>query len=178
MSKIIMLRGNSGSGKTTTAKELQKRLGYGTMLISQDVVRREMIYVKDRPDNQAIDLLQNLVAFSHANCEVTILEGILYVKFYKNLFDTISELFNSNIYAYYFDIPFEETLKRHNQKPNANDYGEVEMRCWWEEKDFLPSITEKLLNEKMSKEEVVDLIYNDVKEKRQMSCTTFSSKFI
>ena len=46
-SKIIILRGNSGSGKTTVAKELQKKLGYGTLLISQDAIRREMLYVKD-----------------------------------------------------------------------------------------------------------------------------------
>lgn len=41
MSKLIVLRGNSGSGKTSVAKELQKKFGHGTMLISQDVVRRK-----------------------------------------------------------------------------------------------------------------------------------------
>ena len=38
--RLIILRGNSGSGKTTTGKALQKKSGHGTMLISQDVVRR------------------------------------------------------------------------------------------------------------------------------------------
>jgi len=38
VSAIIILRGNSGSGKTTIAQELQKKFGLGTMLISQDVV--------------------------------------------------------------------------------------------------------------------------------------------
>ena len=28
MGKLIILRGNSGSGKTTVAKELQKKFGY------------------------------------------------------------------------------------------------------------------------------------------------------
>lgn len=40
MRKLIILRGNSGSGKTTIAKELQNRFGTNTMLISQDVIRR------------------------------------------------------------------------------------------------------------------------------------------
>lgn len=40
MKKIIILRGNSGSGKTTIAKELQKQFGRNTMLISQDGIRR------------------------------------------------------------------------------------------------------------------------------------------
>ena len=46
MPKLIILRGNSGSGKTTGAKELQKRFGRNTMLISQDVVRRDMLKEK------------------------------------------------------------------------------------------------------------------------------------
>lgn len=46
MPKLIVLRGNSGSGKTTVAKELQKRFGRNTMLISQDVVRRDMLKEK------------------------------------------------------------------------------------------------------------------------------------
>ena len=32
MAKLIILRGNSGSGKTTIAKGLQKKFGHGTML--------------------------------------------------------------------------------------------------------------------------------------------------
>ena len=47
MTKLIILRGNSGSGKTTIAKELQKLFGKNTMLISQDVIRREMLNVDD-----------------------------------------------------------------------------------------------------------------------------------
>ena len=43
MVKLIILRGNSGSGKTTIAKELQRKFGENTMLISQDVIRREML---------------------------------------------------------------------------------------------------------------------------------------
>ena len=47
MSKLIILRGNSGSGKTTVAKALQEKLGYNTMRISQDEVRRNMILLKE-----------------------------------------------------------------------------------------------------------------------------------
>lgn len=40
---MIILRGNSGSGKTTIAKELQNRFGDNTMRISQDVIRRDIL---------------------------------------------------------------------------------------------------------------------------------------
>ena len=39
MSKLIILRGNSGSGKTTIAKELQKLFGKNTLIFSQDIIR-------------------------------------------------------------------------------------------------------------------------------------------
>ncbi|MCL2360481.1 MAG: AAA family ATPase [Defluviitaleaceae bacterium] len=163
---IIIIRGNSGSGKSTIAKELQKRLGYGTMLISQDVIRREIMYVKDRPNNKAVDLLQSMIAFAFEKCKISILEGILYSDIYENLFSFIQRTYVKNIHAYYFDLTFEETINRHLQKPTANDYGEAEMRMWWREKDYLPNIPEKLLKEDMKKGDIVDLILNDLKSDR------------
>lgn len=38
MRKLIILRGNSGSGKTTVAKMLQEKFGANTMLIFHDMV--------------------------------------------------------------------------------------------------------------------------------------------
>lgn len=48
--KLILLRGNSGSGKTTLARMLQHKLGRGTLVISQDVIRRDMLWAKDTKD--------------------------------------------------------------------------------------------------------------------------------
>lgn len=86
---LIILRGNSGSGKTLTAKALQKRFGKGTMLISQDVVRREMLYVNDGPEQQAGKLLYELALYGKEHCKVIILEGILNLKWYKDLFEKL-----------------------------------------------------------------------------------------
>lgn len=57
--KLIILRGNSGSGKTTIAKELQQVFGNNTMLISQDVIRRDMLKVKDGENTKALPLLED-----------------------------------------------------------------------------------------------------------------------
>ncbi|ERI92753.1 hypothetical protein HMPREF1982_02160 [Clostridiales bacterium oral taxon 876 str. F0540] len=160
--KLIILRGNSGSGKTTTGKALQRKFGQGTMLISQDVVRREILFVKDGPDTKAGDLLFELALYGKSNCNVVILEGILNSKWYKSLFENLLVEFKNEIFAYYFDIAFEETLKRHQQKPNAQEFGEKEMRKWWNEKDVLGIIPEVLLHEKLSMNEIVDMIYKDV----------------
>lgn len=164
MSKLVIIRGNSGSGKTTVAKGLQKKLGHGTMLISQDVVRREMLYVKDGEKPKVEELLFQLAMYGKNNCDVVILEGILNSKWYNNLFERLLKEFENNIFAYYFDIPFEETLERHKQKPNAHEFGEAEMREWWHEKDLLQCIPETLLGQELEKDEIVNMMYEKVTE--------------
>jgi len=162
--QLIILRGNSGSGKTSTGKALQRKFGQGTMLISQDVVRREMLFVKDGPDTKACQLLLELALYGKSNCDIVILEGILNSEWYKNLFENLLVEFKEQIFAYYFDIPFEETLNRHQQKPNSHEFGEKEMRKWWNEKDLLGIIPEVLLHKELSLNEIVDIIYKDVKK--------------
>lgn len=160
--KLILLRGNSGSGKSTTAKALQKKLGHGTMLVSQDVVRREMLYVKDGTETEASKLLLELVLYGKRNGHTVILEGILNAKWYRSLFSELKKAYGDNILAYYFDLPFEETLRRHQYKPNAHEFGEKEMREWWNEKDLLEDISEECIKEDLSFEEVVEKIYKEV----------------
>lgn len=160
--KLVILRGNSGSGKTTTGKALQKRFGHGTMLISQDVVRRQMLFVKDGPDTEAVELLNELVLYGKQHCNIVILEGILSSTWYRKLFENILNEFNNRIFAYYFDIPFEETLNRHKQKSNANEFGEKEMRKWWNEKDLIGNIPEVNIHKELSLDETVEMIYQDV----------------
>lgn len=161
-STLIILRGNSGSGKTTTGKALQRKFGHGTMLISQDVIRREMLFVKDGPDAEASQLLLELALYGKRNCNIIILEGILNSKWYKKLFENLLNEFTNEIFAYYFDIPFEETLSRHKKKPNAHEFGEKEMRRWWNKKDFLDIIPEVRLHKELSLNKIVDMIYKDV----------------
>ena len=163
MNKLIIIRGNSGSGKTTVAKMLQQKLGLNTLLISQDVVRREMAYVKDGQDNSAIPLLIKLLEHGHANNRVTILEGIFYQKWYANLFEIAKALYKDEIYAYYYELEFEETLKRHSTKANAKEFGEDTMRRWWIEKDYLDLVEEKTIQQHEKAEEVVARIFSEIK---------------
>jgi len=162
VAKLIILRGNSGSGKTTTSKALQRKFGHGTMLISQDVIRREMLFVKDGLNPEASQLLLELSLYGKSHCNIVILEGILNSKWYKKLFKNLLDEFNDQIFAYYFDIPFEETLNRHKLKPNSHEFGEKEMREWWNEKDLLDNIPEICFYKELSLDEIVDIIYQDV----------------
>ena len=109
-----------------------------------------------------VDLLKHLVAYGNQNCEVSMLDGILSAETYEDLFNQVEQLYASQIYAYYFDLPFEETLKRHNQKPISHEVGEVELRSWWREKDFLKNIREKVILKEMDVDDIVEMIYQDL----------------
>lgn len=163
MHKLIILRGNSGSGKTSVAKALQKKFGPNTMLLSHDMIRMDILHVwstegiiKSEP------LMINLLKYGKENSEITILEGVLPADAYNRLFETAVEEYGKNIFAYYYDLPFEETMIRHSTKPNRNDFGESDMRRWWKEKDYLPMISEKILYKDLSFEDTVSMIYNQV----------------
>ena len=162
MHKLIMLRGNSGSGKTTVAKELQELFGRNTMVLSQDMIRRDVLKARDGIDPPALPLIKQMLEYGSKNCEVVIMEGIYVAEWYRELFEVAIELYGSDIYAYYFDIPFEETVRRHQTRSKAAEFGADEMRRWWVEKDYLDLIKETLITEDMSKDEIVQEIYSRV----------------
>ena len=135
--KLIVLRGNSGSGKTSVARDLQEHYGRNTLLISQDMVRREMLKAKDGPETAALPLLMQLLELA-------------------------GRLYGENVYAYYFDLCFEETLRRHQTKPNSDKFGEAEMRRWWRDRDYSDVLRETALGEGMSRSEIVERICRDV----------------
>ena len=159
---LIILRGNSGCGKTSTARLLQRQLGYGTMLVSQDVVRREILRVKDSENNPAIQLIYDLCMYGNNVGYTVILEGILSNKKYGAMLRRLLDDFQGEKLIYYFDVSFEETVRRHATKPNAHEFGESEMRQWWKDQDVLNVPGEQRIGEQLSQAEIVDLIHRDV----------------
>lgn len=160
-SKLIIIRGNSGSGKTTVAKRLQRELGKGTMLVPQDILRREIVWVRDGADNPSIELIKRTVLYAKEIGYDVILEGILAKKFYGLMISELIEEFDNRVHVYHFDLTFEETLRRHATKPNAHDFGEEEMREWWNEADSLGVKDEHIFFAADTEDEVVAQILRD-----------------
>lgn len=163
-SKLIILRGNSGSGKTTTAKKLQIHLGQGTLLISQDDVRREMLRVADREGNLSIDLIREIAEFGKGKCEFVIVEGIMSTVRYGEMLHHLIQFYDQKAYVYYFDLPFEETVNRHNQRSKSSDFGEDSLRKWWEPNDYLNENNETILSMEMTQEDVIKLVLKQLLE--------------
>lgn len=165
MPQIIIIRGNSASGKTSLAQSLQEELGENTLLLSQDLLRRTMLLAHDGSDTPTIPLLLDMIDYGRKHCYVTILEGILRSDWYQPIWEKILTSYPPNhIHAYYYDLPFSETLNRHASREKAKVFGEASMRRWWLEKDYLQTITEIPLKKELSLEAAKELILSDLKK--------------
>ena len=76
-------------------------------------------------------------------------------------FKLFCRLFGDQIYAYYFDIPFEETMKRHKTR-HEHSFGEETMRSWWNEKDYLGFIPEYAFTSQINLDDEVEIVMNDI----------------
>lgn len=98
MKKLVILRGNSGSGKTIVAKKLQEKFGPNTMRLSHDMIRMEVLHVwGDEGIAKSEPLMINLLKYGRKNSEITILEGILPANEYHRLFESAIEEYGQNI---------------------------------------------------------------------------------
>lgn len=160
--KLIILRGNSGSGKSTVARELQQRMGYGTALIEQDYIRRKLLREKDgknRPYNELIALTTRFALDNNYN---VIIEGILHEANNGQMLRELLESHPGRAFVYYFDVSFEETLRRHATKPNSHEFGEKEMKNWYTPRDLLGVKGEIIIPETSSLEATTDRILSDI----------------
>ena len=163
--KLVIIRGNSGSGKSTIAAELRHRMGYGTMLVPQDTIRRDIVRVADELNNPSIELISSVARYGNLIGYDVIIEGILDSEKYGTMLEDVAKNF-SEVYVYYFDLSFEETLARHETKEKRNEFGENEMRQWWVEKDYLNWPNEVLLKAELSKDHAIEMILQQVNHAR------------
>jgi predicted kinase len=161
-SKLIILRGNSGSGKTTIAKSIQDYFGSGTLLVSQDMIRRDMLKVHDRDGNLSIDLIRQVAEYGKDKCEYVIVEGILNKNRYGDMLYHLIDFYDGRAFTYYFDLSFQETVKRHNTRSKRIEFGEDSLRLWWTPNDYLGVAGERKLTNEMSQQDIVMLVINQL----------------
>ena len=167
--KLIILRGNAGSGKSTISAELKQKLNGEVLYLEQDLFRLNIIKVKNdenfsvRRNTQTIGAVLSLLKWGKDNFDYIILEGIYSVPNYTTMFDEIKKMFNQ-FYAYYFDLTFEETAKRHLTREKSKIFGVEAMREWFKEKNYLPQIEETKITKDQSKDEIVNMILKDIGE--------------
>jgi len=159
--KIIVIRGNSGSGKSAIAAGLRERYGRGIAIVSQDNLRRVVLRDRDRPGAANIGLIGLTARYALDHGFHVIVEGILYADRYSDMLLGLRRDHFGGSFFYYLDLPLAETLNRHATKPNANEFGEAEMEQWYRPRDLLPDTIENIIGTESTLEDSVQRIVDE-----------------
>jgi len=161
-SRLIVLRGNSGSGKTTTARALRARLGCQLALVEQDYLRRTVLKAPDTRDGPHYGLIELTVKYAlNAGYDV-VLEGILHRERYLPLLERLARDHRGTTAAYYFAVSWQETLRRHATRPQATEFGPVDMRGWYCHHDLLAWPEERLIPEAATLAETTERLLSEL----------------
>lgn len=147
---LIVLRGNSGSGKSTVARELRQAYGRGIAWVEQDYLRRTLLREHDLPGGVNIGLIDQTVRYVLNHGFHVILEGILHTGRYKEMLYGLWRDHLGETHFYYFDIDFEETARRHATRPQAGEFSVEDMREWYTPSDTLGLPNEQVFTASLS----------------------------
>ncbi|SDS60951.1 AAA family ATPase [Actinoplanes derwentensis] len=160
MTALVILRGNSGSGKTTTAREARRRYGRGCALIEQDHLRR--VVLREHGGNGADAVAPGfIVGTARAALDAgyhVILEGILHTGQYGDPLRRLVEDVPAT--CFYLDVSFEETVRRHALRAEPIPVTAETMRGWYTERDLLGVPHEVVIPESTTFEETVTTVLN------------------
>ncbi|MEW9550744.1 AAA family ATPase [Nonomuraea sp. NPDC050783] len=156
---LIVVRGNSGSGKSSVARAAREAYGRrGLALISQDVVRRDILRELDRPGGVNIGLLDVMCRHTLDAGHHVILEGILAASRYGEMLRALCRDHRGTTRCFYLDVSWEETVRRHGTRPQRERFGPEDMRQWYVPRDLLPGVAETVVPETGTLEETVRLV--------------------
>lgn len=142
--RLIVLRGNSGAGKSTVARELRAELGRGVAIVDQDTVRRKLLREHDVEHGVNIGLIEHIVRYTLTNGYVVILEGILHAGRYGEMLRNLHRDFGGG--WYFLQVTWEESLRRHQTRPQRAEFTPAQMREF-PRADLLEGVDERIVPE-------------------------------
>ncbi|WP_331769389.1 kinase (plasmid) [Embleya sp. NBC_00888] len=163
-SRLVVIRGNSASGKSSVAAGIRDRFGRGLALVGQDNLRRVVLRERDRQGAPNIGLISTVARYALDAGYHVVVEGILYADRYGEMLEDLARDHRGTTRCYYLDIPLSETLARHVTKPDPEYLAHVterELRDWYRERDLLTSGIETVIGADSLLKETIEFIMRD-----------------
>ncbi|MGW4523618.1 kinase [Amycolatopsis sp. NPDC004378] len=170
--RLVVLRGPSGAGKTTVATAVRARLGRGVALVQQDVLRRVVLREHDVPGGLNIALIATVCRFSLDAGYHVVLEGILTAARYGPMLRQLATDHQGRTSFFYLDVPFAETVRRHATRPQAGEFTPADMRGWYAASGRLDIPGEQVIAATSSAEDSVRRIMAHLAADERGACGT------
>ncbi|WP_250033704.1 AAA family ATPase [Paractinoplanes maris] len=160
---LVIIRGNSGSGKSTVAREIRRRYGRGVALIEQDYLRREVLreHGSDSSPTVAPGFITTVSGAALEAGYHVVLEGILHTGQYGTPLRELIAGHPGPSYVFWMDVGFDETLRRHAGRPDLAHVTPEMMRAWYAELDLLGVPGEQVVDETSNVEDTAAMILHD-----------------
>jgi predicted kinase len=158
---LVIIRGNSGSGKTSTAREVRRRYGQrGLAVVEQDYLRRVVLreHGSNRTPTVAPAFITTVVRAALEQGYHVVLEGILHTGSYGGPLRQLIADHAGPSFVYWLEVSFDETVRRHQQRGEATRVTEEDMRDWYAPPDLIGVPGERIITESTSMADTVDTI--------------------
>lgn len=161
--RLIVLRGNSGSGKSALAAAIRGARPRGVAIVGLDHVRRELLHVPDEPGALSVEFVDLAARFALDRGLHVVVEGILHEEIYGDVLRLLVAEHRGASRCYRYDLTFEETLRRHLSKGGriVEEVDEATLRSWWRPADPLPGVDERVLPAGSSLEDSLRTVLRD-----------------
>lgn len=162
--RLVVLRGPAGAGKSSVAARLLES-PRPTALIEQDAYRFGFNVREGEAYSRTVrQMIHDSVIAALGNGFDVILEGILKAKGYREIVAALLREHPRNNHLFYFDVSFEETVRRHRGRAKVGLFTEDDMRGWYKAHDLLGVESEHVIGEDSTLDQTVELI------RRRISC--------
>lgn len=130
MTKIIVIHGPAGVGKSTIAARLRDEFDEPVALISQDAIYNDMLGSDGIPAKvEAVKLVELILRQLSSDGFNIILEGVFRAEYFRPVFTRLNREFE--ITYIFLEANVEATVLRHAARPKHNhDFGEDKIREW------------------------------------------------
>jgi GNAT superfamily N-acetyltransferase len=159
--RLIVIRGNSGSGKSSVSAAVQLAYGRGVALVSQDLIRRTMLRERDHPDGVNIGLISQTVRHALSHGYHVVLDGILTASRYEPMLAGLQRDHDGPSFFFYLDVSLQESLRRHDTRPLRAEVSAADMRGWYRPGDVLSTVTERVIPESSTLAQTVATILTE-----------------
>lgn len=162
--RLVVMRGNSASGKSSVAATIRDRFGRGLALVAQDNLRRIVLRERDLPGGKNIGLIDTVARYALDAGYHTVVEGIMYADRYGDMLRGLVADHRGVSRCYYLDIPYAQTLERHASKQDLGYLAhvtEADLTKWYRERDVLPGGLETVIGADSALEETVEQIMRE-----------------
>lgn len=118
--------------------------------------------MKDEPSNPAIGLIDLTARYALDHGYHVVVEGIMGSASHGEMLASLLSDHAGRSACFYYDLDFDETVRRHASKTQAGEYGAELMREWYRERDLVPALHETILGAEVSLDSAVSMMMNAV----------------